>query len=105
MIPGLMNRTPAEFSSFRAFVFAGAPLPSKLESIENLMAAGYKLSMEPPMAALTMTRLTDPEHQRLYCGQVVPDLSVSCAIRVERKFALANRARFTGGDPTNPGLS
>ena len=85
MIPGLMNRASGEFSSLRAFANAGAPLPFETgKSIETLMGCRIQTVYGATDGGTpTMTRLTDPEDQRLCTvGRVVPGFE--CELRDSR---------------------
>ena len=82
MVPGLMNRTPSEFLSLRAFANAGAPLPFETaKNIETLMGCRIQSVYGATDGGTpTMTHISDPDDQRLRTvGRVVPGFE--CELR------------------------
>ena len=74
MIPGLTNRAADDFTALRAFANAGAPLPyDTAKKIETLMGCRIQSVYGATDGGTpTMTRLSDPDDQRLgTVGQVV----------------------------------
>jgi non-ribosomal peptide synthetase component E (peptide arylation enzyme) len=85
MVPGLMQRTPGDFTSLRAFANAGAPLPFETaKNIETLMGCRIQTVYGATDGGTpTMTHISDPEDQRLRTvGRVVPGFE--CELRDPR---------------------
>ncbi len=75
MVPGLQQRKPADFSFFKVFTNAGAPLTTETaKQVEHLMGCKIQtLYGATDAATAIMTTIEDPEDKRLStAGRVVP---------------------------------